>query len=130
MSWWRKMPEREDTVFPSVRVRNAGSLSGTWRGISKPEMRKISLEELADRIRFASFRELKELYELLTNIRAVSGTFYADSYPAVSELEDRYKAILMRGLEKANRIHLHLPLGVDPKDTAAIILKVDKEGVQ
>ena len=100
------------------------------RGISQPEMRVISMEDLADRIRFASFRELKELYELLTNIRAVSGDNYADSYPAVSELEERYKEILIRGLSKANRIHLNLPLGVDPKDTAAIILKVNKEGVQ
>ena len=68
----------------------------------------------------------KELYEILTNIRAVSGDTYADAYPKVSELEDRYISILKRALEGANLLHLNLPLGVDPKDTARLILDVQE----
>jgi len=96
------------------------------RGINEPEMKRISVSEIAERMRFASFRELKELYEILTNIRAVSGDTYADAYPKVSELEDRYISILKRALEGANLLHLNLPLGVDPKDTARLILDVQE----
>ena len=96
------------------------------RGINEPEMKRISITEIAERMRFASFRELKELYEILTNIRAVSGDTYADAYPKVSELEDRYISILKRALEGANLLHLNLPLGVDPKDTARLILDVQE----
>ena len=111
-------------VQESAPVTTIAFLSRS-KGVSKLEMRRIDNAEVTERIMNASFRELKELYELLTNIKAVGGPEYTKGYPKVSELETQYAKILSEAVTHATTVHLTLPLNVNPKDTAAAILKAE-----
>lgn len=99
------------------------------RDVPKLEMRRIDNAEVTERITNASFRELKELYDILTNIKAVGGSEYTKGYPKMSELEEKYSAVLSEAVTHATTVHLTLPLNVNPKDTAAAILRAEEKNV-
>lgn len=99
---------RLDKIFYLRRVMTEGKAS------SSP----MDKDEISERVKTASFRELKELYELLCNIRAVGGKTYWDNYPSVHELEDWYLSILKPVLTKARCFELVLPSNSNPKYTA------------
>lgn len=83
---------------------------------------EISLNEVVDRISTASFREIKELFELLTNIRAVGGEMYYPYYPSITDLMEQYKDILKKALQNSYIAVLFVPDNIDPKETARIIV--------
>ena len=81
----------------------------------------ISKEELAERATISSFRELKELYDILTNIRAVGGEKYYNMYPSMKELMDKHKKIILSGLNNVKCYEIMIPLKIDPYEIAQII---------
>lgn len=103
-----------DKVFYLKRVMIKGNATS----------RPLDVDEIAERIKTASFRELKELYELLSNIRAVGGNDYWDSYPTIQDLESLYLSIIKPVLTKARCFELVLPANADPKYSAEHILKL------
>lgn len=86
--------------------------------------RPLQYKEIAERIKNASFRELKELYEILCNIRAVGGQDYWSSYPSIQELESWYMSILEPVLEKVPCYELILPSDAKPNITANHIISL------
>lgn len=97
---------------------------------TKPEekhsCKSIESEKAANRMKDASFREIKELYEILCNIRGVGGAEYYSSYPSLSEIEKKYLSIISKGLEKVDCYNISIPLGVDPSVTAGMVLGTEK----
>lgn len=86
------------------------------------QCRTLTSEQVAERAKTASFRELKELYEILGNIRAVGGDKYYDSYPSLFTIERKYKEILLSSLNGVDCKELEVPLNVKPKDTVKYIV--------
>ncbi|MBR2706496.1 MAG: hypothetical protein IKE74_04560 [Mogibacterium sp.] len=86
----------------------------------------IDSQTFAERMKTASFRELKELYEILSNIRAVGGEEYYDYYPSIHELEKRYTSIANDALTGVECYEIAVPLNVDPVDTANSILSISE----
>ena len=82
------------------------------------ECHEIGYEQLAERAKTASFREIKELYEILTNIRAVGGDSYYADYPSIYELEQRYLAIILPALKGVKCFEIAVPANVNPSETA------------
>ena len=79
-------------------------------------------DHIAERAKTASFRELKELYEILSNIRAVGGVEYYNDYPSVFELENQYTEIMYNAFKDVECYELLVPLRVNPKDTVKFII--------
>lgn len=102
-----------DSIFVLQRTLKGNSI----------ECRDINFEELAERAKTASFREIKELYEILCNIRAVGGKAYYADYPSVYELEQQYLDIIKPALKGASCYEISVPVDVNPQDTAKEILK-------
>lgn len=90
---------------------------------SQIECKEIGFEELAERAKSASFREIKELYEILCNIRAVGGFAYFKDYPSVYELEQQYLDILKTAVRNVKCYEISIPINVIPQDTAQELLK-------
>lgn len=84
----------------------------------------IKIEELCTKIRNASFRELRELIEILYNIRAVGDENTRKAYPAVSELEKEYDEVLKQVLSNKVTGVLEVPLKVNPDDIAEILYQM------
>lgn len=103
-----------EKVFYLQRVMKEGPVTS----------RPIEAEEIAERIKTASFRELKEVYELLCNIRAVGGREYWENYPTIQDLEKWYLSILHPVLKKIRCYELVLPYNVKPNKTAEHILSI------
>lgn len=87
------------------------------RAVNDSNIQRIPLaaEQLAERAKTATFREVKELYEILGNIRAVGGNAFYESYPSISELETKYKSILVKALDGVKCFELEVPMNVNPK---------------
>lgn len=83
--------------------------------------KQLTAEAVAERAKTASFREMKELYEILGNIRAVGGEEYYVEYPSIHELEENYKAIFVSAFRNVSCYELQVPLNVNPKDTMKYI---------
>ena len=81
----------------------------------------ISSASLANRMKSASFRELKELYEVLSNLRAVGGDDFTN-YPSVFEIENAYLEIANKALSQVRCHELAVPLNVEPEQTAKAML--------
>ena len=75
----------------------------------------IDIDELCTKIRHASFRELKQLSEILNNIRAVGDARIRDSYPELTQLELRYEQLLKAILASRNIGWLQVPLKAKPR---------------
>jgi hypothetical protein len=103
-----------EKVFYLSRVMNDGNVS----------VISSDYKEIAERIKTASFRELKELYEILCNIRAVGGRDYWTSYPSIQDLEQWYLSILEPILEKVPCYELKLPYNAKPQDTVEQIISL------
>lgn len=84
----------------------------------------IKMEELCIKLRNASFRELRELSEILYNIRAVGDENTRNAYPAVSQLEKVYDEVLMKALSDKAIGVLEVPLKVNPDDIAETLLEI------
>ena len=82
----------------------------------------IDIEELCTKIRHASFRELKQLSEILNNIRAVGDAEIRNSYPEPAQLETRYEQLLREGLTGKNIGLLEVPLKADPREIVDTML--------
>lgn len=108
-------------IAHKAELKEAYILQRTPKG-TQLRCSEISNNELADRMKTASFREIKELYEVLSNIRAVGGDEYYKYYPDVFELERRYLDIAGKALDKVACYELAVPLNVDPKETASELL--------
>lgn len=83
----------------------------------------ISKEEMAKRMMTAAFREIKELFEILTNIRAAGGGDYFNSYPDICELEKEYVLIALSAINNANCYQLSIPMGLAPSTITNELLK-------
>lgn len=83
----------------------------------------IKKEELCTKIRHASFRELKELSEILNNIRAVGDENIRNAYPAIEELEREYEQVILEILSNTKIGMLEVPLRVNPDDIADMLLQ-------
>ena len=79
-------------------------------------------DDIAERITTASFREIRELYEILANIRAVAETECRSHYPTMQELHDQCFDIIRSGLKDAICIELRVPRGIEPKALAEILM--------
>lgn len=76
----------------------------------------ITIDELCTKIRHASFRELKQLSEILNNIRAVGDEAIRNSYPELTQLEMRYEQLLKAILADRNIGWLKVPLKANPRE--------------
>lgn len=81
--------------------------------VTKTEISQLSL---CRKIRHASFRELKELGEILNNIRAVGDENVRDFYPDFSQIENKYEQILTEILAGKDLGILNVPLKTSPKE--------------
>lgn len=75
----------------------------------------ISIDSLAARCAAASFRELKELYEMLTNIHAVS-TVDSTAFPALGSIYSMFLSIYREAFKNAALHLVELPLKVSPDE--------------
>lgn len=89
--------------------------------------KSLSSNQVAEQTKTASFREIKEIYEILGNIRAVGGDNYYNDYPSVYELEKRYKDILIEGLNNVECYELVVPSDLTPKAAVKYIVANDYE---
>ena len=79
----------------------------------------IDIGELCTKIRHASFRELKQLSEILNNIRAVGDAEIRTFYPELTLLEMRYEQLLKEILTGRNIGWLQVPLKANPEEIVA-----------
>ncbi len=84
----------------------------------------IDKEDLIYRITEASYRELKELYELLSNIQALKGKNCA--YPTIEDLKQEHSAILCKALANSRGCLCRVSRKGTPNDILAAIRKWDK----
>lgn len=84
---------------------------------------KIDEKQMAEKITLSSFRELREFYDILYNIRAVGDEKIRDAYPALEKIEDDYKKILEQVLKQRKLCMLEVPLKVRPEEIAKEIEK-------
>ena len=134
LAWkWKKLCGRNSLHFfkPSEifgeNIAHESRLSGFYYlkrvRASQAEFREISVEEIAQRAQNAAFRELKEVFEILSNIRAVGGEEYWNYYPSLEELEKTYREILMQALENAAICgEISIPIKGKPADTVDFIV--------
>lgn len=78
--------------------------------------------ELCTKIRHATFRELKELAEILNNIRAVGDKSVRKFYPELSQIECQYEHLLKKILSNKTTGMLNVPLKVSPDEIAENIV--------
>lgn len=69
-----------------------------------------------------AYRELKQLSEILNNIRAVGDAEIRNSYPEPAQLEVRYEQLLREGLTGKNIGLLEVPLKADPREIVDAML--------
>lgn len=96
--------ELKEIIFLS-RSNNAGVVKS-----------EIDQNELATKIRHASFRELKELNEILNNIRAVGDESIRSHYPSIHDLEKEYENILMKIIKEVKSCQMAVPLKINPEE--------------
>jgi len=76
----------------------------------------ITHEEITERIMISSFRELKELNNILGNIRSDGDDDIRVNYPAMEILQEQYKTILYEALKEVEVGLLELPINAVPSD--------------
>lgn len=84
---------------------------------------EIEEEQIVEKIMHASFRELRELYEILCNIRAVGNSDIRRAYPALEELQNDYKGLLREIVQRQKTFLMEVPLRVNPKDIVEKIIE-------
>ncbi len=82
----------------------------------------ISIDELCTKIRLASFRELRQLSEILFNIRAVGNADTRKCYPEPAKLEEAYEQLLRTILTDKPIGLLEVPLKAGPREIANYII--------
>ena len=82
----------------------------------------INMAELCTKIRHASFRELKQLSEILNNIRAVGDAEIRNSYPELAQLEAKYEQLLKESLTGKSIGLLEVPLKANPRNIVDAML--------
>lgn len=75
---------------------------------------ELSEKEIVEKISYASFRELRELYEVLYNIRAVGDEKIREAYPPLEHIQTNYKTILEKALKNGKTGLLEVPLKISP----------------
>ena len=117
---------RPEVIFPGQVVKRAPIEEIDFVVKSQtaaPVRHEVSAETMAEKLVCASFREMKMLYELLNNIRAVGSEEILRSYPPVRELEDQYREILLGILNGCERFCVvETPFQVKPPATIACLL--------
>lgn len=93
--------------------------------VSEGDISKVNVSdiELCTKLRYASFRELKELSEILSNIRAVGDINIRNAYPDISELGEEYEKILLNIIGEHRICWLKVPLKIEPQKIIDYILK-------
>ncbi len=109
-----------DGVAKSAPLTKAAFLSRCY-DVEQVTSVSASPEELGQRICAASFRELKELYEILCNIRAVADEDCRSAYPSLDDLQQKYLRILVPALERAECSVLLVPPHAKPADIAEAV---------
>ena len=84
---------------------------------------EIAVKEITEKISYASFRELRELHEILCNIRAVGDGRIREVYPSLEQIQSEYKAILQKSLKNQKVGLLEVPLKVSPIETVNMMLE-------
>lgn len=107
-------------IAHSARLEDAYILKRTPKD-TEIKCTDISTSSLAERMKIASFRELKEIYEVLGNILAVGKDDFPN-YPSVFEIENRYLEIAEKALSQVRCHELAVPMNVDPEETAKVML--------
>lgn len=77
--------------------------------------KKVSVDEMAVHIMGASFRVIREMYNVLHNIHAVADETCRENFPLMLEIENRYCDIIRRALTNVEYSVLEVPLKVNPK---------------
>lgn len=95
----------------------------TRTNIDEPRYKEVDKDVFCYRVEEAAFRELKELFEILTNIRAVGGRDYFNSFPDIHELQRNYLEIIYQALDKTDFFEIEVPFKASPSDTVKIVLK-------
>lgn len=70
---------------------------------------------MANRIMGASFRVIREMYNVLHNLHAVIDEMYKDNFPIISVIEKKYCDIIRKALVNTEYCVLEVPLKVNPK---------------
>lgn len=83
---------------------------------------EIGEEQLIEKITSASFRELRELYEILYNIRAVGNEEVNNTYPSLEQLQNDYKEILEKSLKGHELCLIEVPVKAAPTEIVETLL--------
>ena len=117
-----------EVIFPgqtAVSEKIASVAFVSRSDAEQPVRRELSCELLTEKLMSASFRELKTLYELLNNFRAVGDEEILKNYPSVHELETRYSLIMRQILENAeDTCFIETPFKAGPAETLDLVMKV------
>ena len=74
----------------------------------------VSIDEMTSRIKGASFRVIREMYNILYNIQAVADEEIRKNFLEPMDIEKRYCDIISRALENAEYSVLEVPIKVNP----------------
>lgn len=120
---------RPEVIFPGQVAEKAeiGEIVFVSRSsCTQPDKRTVDHKILAEKILCASWRELKVLYEILNNIRAVGDEEILKAYPSVRELEEKYRTILEEILEKCPKTSfVRVPQKAGPDVTCGCLFGKD-----
>lgn len=84
---------------------------------------EIDEERIAEKISCASFRELRELYEILYNIRAVGNEKIREAYPPLERIQSDYCMILLKAVKNAKTGLIEVPLKISPCEIVNTIVE-------
>lgn len=85
--------------------------------------KKVSVDDIAERIMGASFRVIREMYNVLHNLYAIADEQCKESFPTMSVIENQYCNIIKKSLENAEYSVLEVPLKVNPKMIKEFVLQ-------
>lgn len=85
--------------------------------------KNVSVEDMAIRIRGASFRVIREMYNILHNLHAVADEECRYNFPMMSVIEERYCEIIEKALENVEFSVVEVPLKINPRLIKDFVLR-------
>lgn len=81
----------------------------------------IDIELMVEKMKDAMFRELRELCDVLYNIRSAGDENIRKKYPSMNELEQKYMVILRRAIEGEKLKLMYVPQKASPETIVKVI---------
>ena len=112
----------KDKIAKESKIETVIFLSRVGGGGTEISKLEINQAELCTKIRYAAFRELGELNEILNNIRAVGDENTRKAYPELHKIEEEYEHMLFEMLFDKRIGVMEVPLKAIPEDIMNNIL--------